>query len=111
MNAELTESGVLELAIGRVIFDRLHVAAELVARVQDRRMPVGEPRAVVEGTTGQFAEAIEMRLDMAEQRVGQVDAQEVGENRIGAVEIHARGVGRKQVRLWRYVVLEELMHF
>ena len=79
--------------------------------MQHRRMPVGQPRAFVEMAAGQFAEAIEMRLDMPEQRVGQIDAQQVGQRGIGAVEIHARRVGREQVRLRRDVLLKELMHF
>ncbi|MGX1050897.1 hypothetical protein AB7M74_001832 [Bradyrhizobium japonicum] len=89
VDAELAESGVLQFAIGRVIFDPLHVAAELVALVQHRRVPVGEPRALVEMATGEFAETIEMRLDVAEQRVRQMDTQQIRQRRIGAIEIHA----------------------
>ena len=66
MNAELAERGLLQFAIGRVVFDILRIAAELVALVQHRRMAVGEPRAFVEITAGQFAETIEMRLDVPE---------------------------------------------
>lgn len=89
MDAELAERGVLQLAIGRVIFDPLHVAAELVALVQYRRVPVGKPRALVEATSGERAEAVEMRLDVTKQRVRQVDAQQVGQRGVGAVEVHA----------------------
>ena len=74
-------------------------------------MPVGEPRAFVERAAGQCAEAIEMRLDVPEQRVGKIDAQKVGQNGIGAVEIHACRVGRKQARLGRHIIPEKLMHF
>ncbi|MGY4484751.1 uncharacterized protein involved in high-affinity Fe2+ transport [Bradyrhizobium sp. LM3.2] len=49
-----------------MVFDPLHVAAELVALVQHRRVPVGEPRAVVEMAAGQFTQAIEMRFDVTE---------------------------------------------
>ena len=99
VNAELAERGFLQFAIGRVIFDALRVAAELVALVQHRRMAVGEPRAFVEIAAGQFAEPVEMRLDMAEQRIGQMQPQQIGQRRIGAVEIHARRIGREQSRL------------
>ena len=61
-------------------------------------MAVGEPRAFVEMAAGKPAEPVEMRLDVAEQRVGQMDAQQIRQRRIGAVEIHPRGVGREQAR-------------
>ena len=69
MNAELAEGGALEFAIGRVIFDPLHIAAEAVALMQHRHMPVGQPRAFVEMTAREAAQTIEMRLDMAKQSV------------------------------------------
>jgi hypothetical protein len=47
-------------------------------------------------TAGERAEAIEMRLDMAVQRIGQMDAKQVRQRRVGAVEIHAGRIRRKQ---------------
>jgi hypothetical protein len=47
---------------------------------------------------GKRAEAVEMRLDMAEQRIGQVDAEQIRQRRIGAVEIHACCIRREQSR-------------
>ena len=82
-----------------MIFDPLHVAAEPVALVQHRHVAVGQPRAFVEMAAGERAEPVEMRLDMAKQRVGQMDAQQIGQRRIGAVEIHAGGIRREQSRL------------
>ena len=38
-------------------------------------------------------------LDVAKQSVGQMQPQQIRERRIGAVKIHARGVGREQGRL------------
>lgn len=99
VNAELAERGVLQLAIGRVVFDPLHVAAELIALVQHRRVPVGEPRAFVEPAAGQFTQPIEMRFDVTEQRLRQMNAQQIGQRRIGAVEIHACCVGGQQAGL------------
>ncbi|MHC2412373.1 hypothetical protein ACVJGC_004964 [Bradyrhizobium diazoefficiens] len=52
-------------------------------------MAVGQPRTFVEGAAGELAEAIEMRLDVTEQRLRQMDAQEIRQRLIGAVEIHA----------------------
>ena len=52
-----------------MVFDILGIAAELVALMQHRRMPVGKPRAFVEITAGKLTEAVEMRLDMTKQRI------------------------------------------
>jgi hypothetical protein len=96
-----------------VIFDPLHIAAELVALVQHRTVAVGQPRAFVEVTAGQFAQPVEMRLDMPKQRVRQIEAQKISQCRIGTIEIHAGCVGREQAALDRLspIILEELVHF
>ena len=96
MNAEFAERSVLQFAIGRMILDPLRVAAEAVALMQHRHMPVGQPRAFVEMAAGERAQPVEMRLDMTKQRIGQMDPQQIGQRRIGAVEIHAGGIGREQ---------------
>src|SRR5581483_12159743 len=64
MNAELAEGGAFELAVGRMIFDPLHVAAKAVALMQHRHVTVGEPRAFVEMPAGKSAQALKVRLDM-----------------------------------------------
>ena len=114
MNAELAERGALQFAIGRMIFDPLRVAAEPVALVQHRHVAVGEPGAFVEMAAGELAQPVEMRLDMAEQRVGQMDAQQIRQRRIGAVEIHPRRIRREQSRpigrLGHFVVFGWLVH-
>ena len=114
MDAEFAERGALELAIGRMIFDPLDVAAEAVALMQLRHVTVGEARAFVEMAASEPAEPVEMRLDMAKQRIGQMDAQQVGQRRVGAVEIHARRIRRQQSgligRRGRRGVLAELVH-
>ena len=98
VNAEFAECGALEFAIGWMIFDPLRVAPETVALMQHRHVAVGEPRALVEMASGERAEPVEMRLDMAKQRVRQMNPQEIGQRRIGAVEIHPRGIRREQSR-------------
>jgi hypothetical protein len=89
VNAEFAEGGALQLAIGRMILDPLDVAPKTVALVQHRHMPVGKPRAFVETATGERAQPVKMGLDMAKQRLRQMDAQQIGQRRIGPVEIHA----------------------
>jgi hypothetical protein len=77
----------------------LDVAAELVALVQHRHVTVRDASAFVEIAAGQFTEAIEMRLDVAEQRIGQMQFEQIGQRRIGPIKIHSRGVGGEQARL------------
>jgi hypothetical protein len=65
--------------------------------MQHRTVLVGHPRRVIEGATDETAKPIEMRLDMLEQIFGQMDAQEIGQRRVGTVEIHAGRIGRDQI--------------
>ena len=101
MNAELSERDLLQFAISRMIFDPLHVAAEAVALVQDRWVTVGKPRAFIEMATGERTQPLEMRLDMVEDRLGQMNPQQIAQRRIGAVEIHPRRIRRQQSGLGR----------
>ena len=84
-----------------MIFDPLRVAPKTVALVQHRHMPIGKPRAFIEMTAGECTQPIEMRLDMAKQRIGQVNAEQIRQRRIGPVEIHTGCIRRKQSRLTR----------
>jgi hypothetical protein len=61
-------------------------------------MAVGKPRAFVEMAAGERTQPIEMRLDMPEKRVGQMNAEQVAQGRIGAVEIHAGRIRGEQSR-------------
>jgi hypothetical protein len=62
-------------------------------------MPIGEPRAFVEMTTGERAQPVEMRFDMTKQRVVEIDAQQIGQRRIGTIKVHSRRIRREQPRL------------
>jgi hypothetical protein len=62
---------------------------------------VGEPSAFVEMAAGERAQPVEMRLDVAKQRFGEMQAQQIRQRRIGPVEIHPRGVRGEQSRLVR----------
>jgi hypothetical protein len=81
-----------------VILDALNVIAEAVAGVEDRRMAIREARAVVEMISGEGAQAIEMRLDVRQHVLRQVDAQEIHERGIGAEEIEPRRIGSDRTR-------------
>lgn len=81
-----------------MILDVLRVAAEAVALMQDRRMAIGQPRALVEPAACQSAEAVEMWLDVIDQGVRQMNAQKIGKRWIGAIEIQSGRIGSDQVR-------------
>ncbi len=66
--------------------------------MQHRYVPVGKPCAFIEMTAGERAQAVEMRLDMAKQRIWQMNAQQIRQRRIGAVEIHSGCIRREQPR-------------
>jgi hypothetical protein len=96
-----------------MIFDPLRVATEAIALMQHRHVPVGQPRAFVKMTAGERAQPVEMRFDMAKQRIGQMDAEQVRQRRIGAVEIHSGRIRREQSRLIGrrcYTILLEWLH-
>jgi len=75
---------------------------------------IGQPRAFVEMAAGEAAQPVKMRLDVAEQRIGKMDAKQIRQRRIGAVEIHSGCVRREQPRLigWsRYIArFVQLVH-
>jgi hypothetical protein len=82
--------------------------------MQHWRMAVGKPRALVERPAGEFSEEIEIRLDMAKQRIGQMQPQQIRQRGIGPIKIHARGVGREQSWLvdpGPTPVIREWLHF
>ena len=47
-----------------MVFDPILVASEAVARMQDRRVPIGDPRQLVETPARKCAEAIQVRYQM-----------------------------------------------
>jgi hypothetical protein len=62
---EISECDLFHVAIGRMVVDPVLVAAETIARVQHRRMLVGEASQFVEPAARHRAEAIEMLLQIA----------------------------------------------
>jgi hypothetical protein len=98
VDAELPVGDALELSVRRVVLDPLLVAPEPVAVVQDRHVPVGQARAVVQLVARERAQAVEMRLDMTSERRGKVDLEQVRERAIRPEEVEPGGVGRDQAR-------------
>ena len=91
---EIAEGDLLHLAIGGVIVDPVFVAAETVARVQHRRMLVGDPRQLVEPAACECAEAIEMRLEAREIIRREIMREQVAQAAVDGVEILSGAIGR-----------------
>ena len=80
-----------------MVVDPVLVAAETVARVQHRRMLVGDPRQFIEPAAGQRAEAIEMRLEPAKIVRRQIERQQIAQAAIDGVEVLSRAIRRDVV--------------
>jgi len=77
-----------------MVIDPVLVAAEAVARMQHRRMLVGDPCELVEPAARKGAEPIEMRLQPPEIVRFQIKRQQVAQAPIDGVEILARAIRR-----------------
>ena len=91
---EIAEGDVFHLAVGRVIVDPVFVAAKAIARMQHRRVLVGDPRQFVEPAAGERAEAIEMRLQLAEIVRLQIMREQIAQAAVDGVEILSRAIRR-----------------
>ena len=87
MELEIAERDCFHLAIGGMVIDPVLVAAEAVARIQHRRMLVGDPRELVEPTAGNPAQAIEVRLQRAKIPWREIKRQQIAEAPIDCVKI------------------------
>ena len=96
VDAELAVGHALELAVGRVVLDPLLVAPEAVAVVEHRDVPVGQPRPAIELVAGERAQAVQVRVDVTQERRGHVDVEEVRERGILPEEVEAGGIRRDQ---------------
>jgi hypothetical protein len=97
MQAELVEADLLHLAIGGVMLDPLHVAAEAVAVVQHRRMLVGKAGPTVEIAAGELAQAVEVRPEVRLFLRRQVEPEQIAETRIGPEQVQPAAVAADMV--------------
>jgi hypothetical protein len=74
---KIAEGDLFHLAIGAVVIDKVFVAAKAVARVQNRRMLVGDPRQLVEPPAGEYTEPLEMRLEPGKILTGEIKRQQI----------------------------------
>ena len=80
-----------------MVIDPVLIATKAVARVQHRRVLVGEPGQFIEPAAGQRAEAIEVRLQPLEIVGGQIEPQQIVQAAIGGVKILPGAVRRDVV--------------
>ena len=98
MQAELVEADLLHLVIGRMMLDPLHVAAEAVAVVEDRRMLVGLVGPAIEVAAGQSAEPVEVRPEMRLLVGGEIEAEEIAQAAVDLEEIEVAAVAADVIR-------------
>ena len=96
VEAEIAEGDALHLTIGRVIVDPVLVAPEAVARMQHRRMLIGDARKLVEPMAREMTEPVEMRFQCLKIMTWQVNRQQVAQTPVDGVEVLSRPVGGKQ---------------
>ena len=90
---EIAERDLFHFAIGRMVIDPVLVAAEAVARMQHRRMLVGDPREFIEPAARKPAEPVEMRFQPPKITRFQIKPQQVAQAPIDRVEIRTRAIG------------------
>ena len=104
MQPEFAEPDPLHLAIRRMELDPILVAAKAIARMEHRRMLVGNFRELVEPPARKIAEAIEMRLHRSAQPRLHVKIEQVAQAAVDAVEVHPATIRRdqRQPRFYRW---------
>ncbi len=78
-----------------MIVDPVLVAAEAVARVQNRRVLVGDPRQFIEPAACERAEAVEMWLQPAKIIRLQIEPEQIAQAAIDRVEILSGAIRRE----------------
>jgi hypothetical protein len=81
-----------------VIVDPVLVAAEAVARMKHRRIPVGDPRQLVEPAAGEVTQPVEMRRQLSVVVLGQIKRQQIAQATTDLVKIQAGAIPRNAVR-------------
>jgi hypothetical protein len=97
---EVAEGDSLHLAIGGMIADAVLVATEAVARLQHRRILVGNTRKLVQPAAGQRAKAREMRLKLGPDAGREIELQQTAKGAVDFIEIGARRLLREGRRGW-----------
>ncbi|WP_305806949.1 hypothetical protein [Stenotrophomonas sp. YIM B06876] len=95
--AEFGERQALHLDVGRVLVDALLVDAGARAQRERRRVDVGGVRQIVERAAGQRAQALEMRLHVAQQIGRQVQRQQLVQFAVGGEKVLPVAVGHGMV--------------
>ncbi len=94
MKLEITEGDFFHLTVGGVVVDPVLVAAKAVARVQHRRVLVGEPRQFIQPSARERAEAIEMRPEPLEIVRRKIEREQIAQAAISSVKVLPGAVRR-----------------
>jgi hypothetical protein len=97
VQAELGEADALHFPVGRMVFDPVGVAAEAVAMVQDRGALIRLQGKLVEASASELAETLEIRREMPQRRLVQVEPQEIADGAVDGPKIQPAAIGRNQV--------------
>jgi hypothetical protein len=76
--------------------DPILVAPETIARMEHRRMLVGNFRKLIEPAAREIAEAVEMRLHRGTQPRLHMKIEQVAQAAVDAVKVHPAAIGRNQ---------------
>jgi hypothetical protein len=97
VDAEFAKANALHFAIGRVIFDPVLVAAKAIAMVQDRRALVGLHRQFIEPPAGKFTESLEMRREVLERFLIEIEREKIARCPIDGPEVEPVTIWSDQV--------------
>jgi hypothetical protein len=98
VDAELTVGDAFHLPIGRVVLDPVFVTAETVARLDDRRVFVGQFGQLVQMPSGQLAQSHQVRLEVGAQFLRHIQPEDIPEGAIDVKEVHAPAIWSDQIR-------------
>ena len=91
---EFAERDLFHFAVRMVIIDPVFIATEAIPGVQYRRMLVSHAREFVETPTGEFAEALEVRLKRLADAGCKVEREQIAYPAVDRIEIETRAVRR-----------------
>ena len=89
---EVAEGDLLHLAIGRVVFDPVLVAPEAVARVQHRRMLVGDRAPARPAGRRRARPAARNAAPAPRATRGEIEPEQIAQTPIDRIEIHAGAI-------------------
>lgn len=91
---EVTERNLLHLTVGGVVFDPVLVLAKAIARIESRRVLVGDACQFIETATGEDAKSTKVRMQLLVNFGREIEREKLLQTMINGVEVLARTVRR-----------------